>query len=86
MQLLLTTKIWKVGIHYISYCPELEIASQGKTEEQARSRIKEAVELFLQETKKMGTLQEVLKIAGFSKKNKEWVAPFIFISPFQIKV
>ena len=86
MQLLLTTKIWKEGIHFIAYCPELEIASQGKTEGQARSRIKEAVELFLEETKKIGTLQEVLKTAGFSKKNKEWIAPFIFISPFQVKI
>ena len=86
MELFLTTKVWKEGKHYISYCPELEVASQGKTEEQARKRIKEASELFLEETKKMGALQEILKVSGFSKKNNEWVSPFIFISPFQVTV
>ena len=86
MELLLTIKIWKEGKHYIGYCPELEVTSQGKTEEQARNRTREAVSLFLEETKRMGTLQEILRISGFFKKNKEWIAPFIFISPFQVKV
>lgn len=88
MQLFLTTKIWKEGKHYVSYCPELEVASQGKTEEQARNRIRKAVELFLEETKRMGTLPEILRFTGFSfsKKKKEWIAPFVFISPFRVKV
>ncbi len=68
MQLLLTTKIWKEGKHYVAYCPELDVASQGKIEEQARSRIKEAVELFLEETKKIGTLSEILKTAKISRQ------------------
>lgn len=51
MELLLTIKVWKEGKHYVSYCAELEVASQGKTEGQARTRLREAVELFLGETK-----------------------------------
>jgi predicted RNase H-like HicB family nuclease len=31
---------------YVSLCPELDIASQGDTVEQARSNLEEAVQLF----------------------------------------
>jgi predicted RNase H-like HicB family nuclease len=33
---------------YVSLCPELDIASQGDTIEEARSNLAEAVELFLE--------------------------------------
>ena len=32
---------------YVSFCPELDVASQGKTVEEARQNLKEAVELYL---------------------------------------
>jgi predicted RNase H-like HicB family nuclease len=34
---------------YVALCPELDIASQGDTVEQARGNLKEAIELFLEE-------------------------------------
>jgi predicted RNase H-like HicB family nuclease len=33
---------------YVSLCPELDIASQGDTVEEATANLKEAVELFLE--------------------------------------
>ncbi|MBI5632166.1 MAG: type II toxin-antitoxin system HicB family antitoxin [Nitrospirae bacterium] len=33
---------------YVSLCPELDIASQGDTIEQARDNLKEALELFFE--------------------------------------
>ena len=33
---------------YVSLCPELDIASQGKTIEEARDNLAEAVELFFE--------------------------------------
>lgn len=33
---------------YVALCPELDIASQGDTVEQARANLLEAVELFLE--------------------------------------
>jgi predicted RNase H-like HicB family nuclease len=36
---------------YVSTCPELDVASQGKTVEEAISNLKEAVELFLEDKK-----------------------------------
>lgn len=32
---------------YVAFCPELDIASQGKTVEEARTNLKEAVELYV---------------------------------------
>ena len=33
---------------YVALCPELDIASQGDTVEEARNNLKEAIELFLE--------------------------------------
>lgn len=43
-----TAIIEKEGEMYVSLCPELDIASQGNTVEQARENLKEAIELFLE--------------------------------------
>ena len=37
------------GDWYVSWCPEMDIASQGKTVEEAVSNLKEAVELYLED-------------------------------------
>ncbi|MDW7731596.1 MAG: type II toxin-antitoxin system HicB family antitoxin [Methanolobus sp.] len=34
---------------YVSWCPELDVASQGKTVEEALVNLKEAVELYLED-------------------------------------
>ncbi len=43
-----TAIIEREGDGYVSLCPELDIASQGETIEEARDNLKEAVELFLE--------------------------------------
>ena len=42
------TKIFKEGKMYVSYNPELDLASCGYTEEKARKNLDEAVSLFLE--------------------------------------
>jgi predicted RNase H-like HicB family nuclease len=44
----LTCVIERDGDGYVSTCPELDIASQGDTIEQARLNLIEAVELFFE--------------------------------------
>lgn len=44
----LTAIIEREGNGYVSLCPELDIASQGETVEQARENLKEALELFFE--------------------------------------
>lgn len=43
-----TAIVEKEGDLYVALCPELDVASQGKTVEEATSNLKEAVELFLE--------------------------------------
>lgn len=43
-----TAVIEREGQGYVALCPELDIASQGDTVEEARTNLKEAVELFFE--------------------------------------
>lgn len=40
--------VWREGDWYIAQCLELDIASQGETEEEAISNLKEALELYFE--------------------------------------
>ena len=42
-----TAIVEKEGDLYVALCPELDVASQGTTVEEATANLKEAVELFL---------------------------------------
>lgn len=75
MQINLTSQIWKEGKMYVSYNPELDISSCGQTIEEAKKNLKEAIEAFLEETEKMGTLKQILKESGFVLEKKQWQAP-----------
>lgn len=44
----LTIIIEREGDGYVSLCPDLNIASQGETVDEARSNLKEALELFFE--------------------------------------
>jgi predicted RNase H-like HicB family nuclease len=54
-----TAIIEREGDGYVSICPELDVASQGITIEEARTNLVEAVELFL-ETASLAEVQERL--------------------------
>jgi len=43
-----TAILEKEGGLYVALCPELDVASQGATVEEATANLKEAVELFLE--------------------------------------
>jgi predicted RNase H-like HicB family nuclease len=43
-----TTTICAEGDGYVASCPELDVASQGVSIEQASANLREAVELFLE--------------------------------------
>ncbi|MCP8308375.1 MAG: type II toxin-antitoxin system HicB family antitoxin [archaeon] len=48
-QLEFSAVITKDGKWYVALCPELDIASQGKSIEEALKNLKEAVELYLED-------------------------------------
>jgi predicted RNase H-like HicB family nuclease len=44
----LTAVIEREGDGYVALCPEVDVASQGDTIEQARANLQEALELFFE--------------------------------------
>lgn len=40
--------VWKEGDWYVSQCLEIDVASQGETEEEALASLKEALELYFE--------------------------------------
>ncbi|WP_394807496.1 type II toxin-antitoxin system HicB family antitoxin [Nitrosomonas sp.] len=44
----MTTIIEREGNGYVSFCPELDSASQGDTVQEARENLREALELFFE--------------------------------------
>jgi predicted RNase H-like HicB family nuclease len=43
-----TAVIEREGDSYVAFCPELDIASQGRTIEEARGNLQEALALFME--------------------------------------
>ncbi|MGH7799561.1 MAG: type II toxin-antitoxin system HicB family antitoxin [Thermodesulfobacteriota bacterium] len=64
-KIILTGEIWKERNMYTAYCRELDVATCGKTVEEAWSNLKETLEIFFEETSRKGTLIELLEEAGF---------------------
>ena len=48
----LTAIVEREGDGFVALCPELDIASQGESVEEARANLKEAIELFFQTASK----------------------------------
>ncbi len=75
MKLSVRIEIFEEDDQYVAVAPELNVSSFGDTPDEAKSAIAEAVELFLEECKRMGTLEDVLTEAGFKLEKKLWQAP-----------
>ncbi|MEI9479782.1 MAG: type II toxin-antitoxin system HicB family antitoxin [Deltaproteobacteria bacterium] len=67
-------EIFKEGEEYVALSPELNVSSFGQTIEEAKSAIKEAIEAFMEECERMGTLEDVLEEAGFTRDLDIWVS------------
>lgn len=44
----LTASIWREGEWYIAQCLEVDVASQGQTEDEALANLREALELYFE--------------------------------------
>ena len=72
MNISVRIEIFKEGDVYVALSPELNVSSFGETVENAKNSIKEAIEAFIEECERMGTLNDVLEESGFSKSNDSW--------------
>ena len=58
-------QIWKEGNQFVAHAMPLDVMSSGKTQEEARKSLDEAVHLFLVTANDMGTLDEILQETGY---------------------
>lgn len=68
--------IFKEDETYVAYCPELDVSSCGTTVDHAKAMLKNSVRLFLEESEKMGTLEDILEEAKYKKDaSGRWIPP-----------
>ena len=56
----LTAVIWQEGDDFVSLCPEVGVSSCGATLEEARAMLQEAVDLYIENARELGMLDDAL--------------------------
>jgi hypothetical protein len=64
--------VFREGKTYVAHCPELDVSSCGVSVAQARKMLLAAVRLFLEEAEKLGTLDTILREAGYRSHRARW--------------
>jgi predicted RNase H-like HicB family nuclease len=70
-----TVQIWKEGNQFVAHAMPLDVISSGKTPEEARRALDEAVHLFFVTAADLGTLNDILQEIGYELKEGRWVGP-----------
>lgn len=55
---------------WVAYCPALEVSSYGDDKDEAREAFEEAMQIFLAETERKGTLEKYLLKLGWQLQQK----------------
>ncbi len=72
MKIFVRIEIFKEDDVYVALAPELNVSSFGETIEDAKKSVKEAIEAFIEECERMGTIEDVLEESGFLKVDDIW--------------
>lgn len=82
-----TVHIFREGGVYVAHVPELDVSSCGKTDEEARKNIRDAVRGFLETSADLGTLPEILQESGYERDGDRWRAPeFVSLDRLSLSV
>jgi len=88
-EIILTMVIRREQKGYAAWCPELDIASQGETFEDAKKNLREAVGVYVETVVADGAVQELLERLGTTYedfKKKEVVHPESFSGSFEVPI
>jgi len=70
--------VFQEGKSFVAHCPELDVSSCGDDIDGARRNLKTAVRLFVEECEKLGTLEDILREAGYQRgSDGGWKSPRI---------
>ena len=64
-----TAIVWEEDGTYVSKCPEIDVSSAGDTFEEALSNLKEAIELWLDNARALGIMDDYLPVMTTSEKS-----------------
>ncbi len=70
-----TIQIWKEGGRYIAHAMPVDVMSCGGTAAEARAAVDEAVCLFVRTAAELGTLEDILREAGYECVDGRWTSP-----------
>jgi predicted RNase H-like HicB family nuclease len=70
-----TMQVFQEGQSFVAHTPELDVSSQGRTVDEAKAHLREAVEAFVEEAQRMNTLEDILIEAGYQNSEAGWKAP-----------
>src|SRR5260370_3141839 len=77
MEIQFTTRIFKEGRSFVAHALELDVSSCGGSKAKALKNLKEAVRLFLEEARKMGTLEQILQEARYTRTRQRIANPTV---------
>ena len=75
MKIQFTSQIFREGKMFVAHSPELDVSSCATTVAKAQKNLLEAVRLFLEEAENKGSLEQILKEAGFVRRKETLVGP-----------
>ncbi len=75
MKIQFTSQIFREGRMFVAHTPELDVTSCATTEAKAQKNLLEAVRLFLDEAEKKGSVDQILKEAGFVRRKQTLIGP-----------
>ncbi len=76
----------EAGNRWVTGCPALDLFSQGKTKEEAKRCLEEAIEIWVEDCLERGTLDSALREVGFHKVHPSTLRPgqeHIVVRPVQ---
>ena len=89
MKMRITEEIWKEGSMYVSYCPEMDIASCGEDIKQAKENLLETILINIEDTKKMGTYKQFIEECGLEETDTDVLSvrkELIGFTPIEVAV
>ncbi|MCP5118453.1 MAG: hypothetical protein GY953_47180 [bacterium] len=75
MRLDYTAVVFKEGKQFVAHTPELDVSSCATTQKKALTNLAEAVQLFIDEAQRMGTLTQILSEAGYTRRKTTLTPP-----------
>jgi hypothetical protein len=75
-----TIQIFREDRWFVAHAPELDVSSAGENVKDAKVHLLEAVEAFLDEARRMGTLSEALREAGYRHLPTGWREPILLVT------